>query len=117
MKIYAVTFLPIMISSAVIAQNMPPADVDKCTALPIPDSQVTNLFHRGYQTMGGEVSIIRIASRDSPERQYYAKIGDYVGSYRIDRAEGTGKEFVVVLVGSNETVEVRAHTPTKADNK
>ena len=115
MRQYALIILAIMLSTAVMAQENDAVATGKHITLPIPESQVTNLFNRGYQTFGGEVSVIRISSWNSPEQQYFAKIGDYVGSYRIDRVAGTGKHCVVYLVKSNETVEIRAHTPPETD--
>ena len=117
MNIYAITTLTIMLSTVATAQEYVPAATDKHQVLPFPDSQVTNLFNRGYQTFGGEVSIIRIALRSAPERQYFAKIGDYVGSYRIDRVAETGKDSLVYLVRSNETVVIRAQTPSENENR
>ena len=117
MNIYAATALAMMLSSATMAQDDSSPSPDIYTTLPFSDSQITNLFNRGYQIFGGEVGIIRIASRDAPERNYFAKIGDYVGSYRIDRVEGTGKQCVIYLTKSNETVEVRAHTPSRAEKQ
>ena len=77
--------------------------------LPFPDSQVTNLFTKGYQTVDGAVVMLRICSRKAPERIHYAKIGDFVGSYRINRMEIDGRQYALYLVNSNETVVIRAH--------
>lgn len=80
--------------------------------IPFPDSEVPDLFNRGFQTVKGEVSVIRIASRNAPERSYFAAIGDTIGSYTIDRVTGTGKDCVVYVVKSNETIKIPAHTPS-----
>ena len=77
--------------------------------LPIPDSQVTNIFSKGYQTSGDEVIMIRIASRQDPGKHHFMKIGDFVGNFRIDRLVGTGMDYALYLVKSNETVIIRAH--------
>ena len=77
--------------------------------LPMPDSQATNLFCKGYQTFAGEVSMIRIASRLAPERLHFMKIGDFAGNYRIDRLVNTGMDYALYLVKSNETAIIRAH--------
>ena len=115
MKIFAVTTLAIMLSTAAVAQDNAPNATDKRNPLPFSDSQVTNLFNRGYTIFGGEVGSIRIVSRADPARVYFAKIGDYIGSYSIDRVEGTGDHCVVYLVRSNETVEVRAFNPSETE--
>ena len=77
--------------------------------IPIPDSQVTNLFSPGYQTSGDKLIGIKIASRKTPGRINFLKIGDFMGNYRIDRLDGTGMDYVIYLVKSNETVIIRAH--------
>ena len=117
MNIYAATALAMMLSSATLAQDDSSPSADTHNTLPFSDSQISTLFNRGYQIFGGEIGIIRIASRDAPERIYFAKIGDYVGSYRIDRVEGTGDHSVVYLVRPNETVEVLSFTPSKPEQQ
>jgi len=78
--------------------------------LPFPDSEATNLFSRGYQTMGGEVAMIRLSHRKNPETIHFVKIGDFVGNYRIDRVADAGEPLAVYLVKSNEAVVIRART-------
>ena len=102
-----------------IPSNDPPQSIpfdQQHVVIRIPDPEITNLFSKGYQTFGGEVSMIRIASRRAPERQYFAKIGDFIGSYRIDRLVGTGMNYAVYLVKSNETVAIRARGPAETHN-
>ena len=77
--------------------------------IPIPDSQVTNLFSPGYQTSGDKLMGIKIASRKTPGRVFFLKIGDFMGNYRIDRLVGTGMNYALYLVKSNETVIISAH--------
>ena len=126
MKLNTLTILAILASASAMAQEegykgnphiiIPtdkphisvPFDQQHIT-LPIPDSQVTNLYSKGYQTSGGEVIMIRITSRQSPERNHFMKIGDFVGNYRIDRLVGTGMDYDLYLVKSNETVIISAH--------
>ena len=79
----------------------------------MPDFQVTNLFSKGYQTFGGKVSMVRVASRQNPERQHFLKVGDFVGNYRIDHVVGRGEDYELYLVKSNETVIIRARQPSE----
>ncbi len=81
--------------------------------IPIPDSQVMNLFSPGYQTSGDKLIGIKIASRKTPGRINFLKIGDFVGNYRIDRVVGTGMDYALYLVKSNETVIIRARQATE----
>ena len=126
MKTVALTILAVLVGTFAMAQDkvykgnphiiIPtdkphvsvPFDQQHIT-LPIPDSQVTNLFSRGYQTFNGEISMIKVSMRKAPENIYCVKIRDFVGNYRIDRVEGTGIDYALYLVKSNETVVIRAH--------
>ena len=130
MKTVALTILAIMAGTFAMAQDKAykgnphiiiptdkphvsvPFDQQHIT-LPMPDSQVTNLFSKGYQTFGGKVSMVRVASRQDPERQRFMKIGDFVGNYRIDHVVGMGEDYELYLVKSNETVIIRAHQPSE----
>lgn len=81
---------------------------EQTITLPLPDSQITNLFSRAYQTMGDQVVFIRLSHRNAPERIHAVKIGDFVGNYRVDRVSRAGEPFGVFLVKSNETAIIRA---------
>ena len=126
MKTVALTILAIMASGYAMAQETEckgnphiiiPADKPHVSVpydqqhitIPIPDAQVTNLFSPGYQTSGDKLMGIKIASRKTPGRVYYLKIGDFMGNYRIDRLVGTGMDYALYLVKSNETVIISAH--------
>jgi len=126
MKAYALTILAIMASARAMAQEesykgnphiiIPvdkphvsvPYDQQHIT-IPIPDSQVTNLFSPGYHTSGDKLMGIKLASRKTPGRVFFLKIGDFMGNYRIDRLVGTGMDYALYLVKSNETVIISAH--------
>ena len=126
MKTYALTILAVMASALAMAQEegykgnphiIIPTDKPHVSVpyeqqhitIPISDSQVTNLFNQGYQTSGGKLIGIKIASRKTPGRIYFLKIGDFMGNYRIDRLVGTGMDYALYLVKSNETVIICAH--------
>ena len=84
-----------------------PFDEQRIT-LPLPDSQITNLFSRGYQSMGDKAVFIRLSHRNAPEKIHAVKIGDFVGNYRIDRVSQPEEPFGIILVKSNETAIIRA---------
>lgn len=125
MKFFAAAVLAILASVAATAQeegykgnphvvvptNTPRAVVpfgEQTITLPLPDSQITNLFSRGYQSQGDEVVFIRLSLRNAPETIHGLKIGDFVGNYRVDRVSRPGEPFGVFLVKSNETAIIRA---------
>ena len=126
MKTVVLTILAVMASALAMAQEegykgnphiIIPADKPHVTVpydqqhitIPIPDSQVTNLFSPGYQTSGDKLMGIKIASRKTPGRVFFLKIGDFMGNYRIDRLVGTGMDYALYLVKSNKTVIISAH--------
>lgn len=74
--------------------------------LPFSDAEVTNLFNNGYSTFGDE-KVYRLAGN----RQDFIKIGEFIGSYRLDCVAGSEKTYSMYLVNSNETVVIRAHQP------
>ena len=95
----------------VVPTNAPRVAVpfdEQTITLPLPDSQITNLFSRGYQSMGDKVAFIRLSHRNAPEKIHGVKIGDFVGNYRVDRVSRAGEPFGVFLVKSNETAIIRA---------
>ncbi len=96
----------------IIPESKPPVSApfdQQQIALPFAESEVTNLFSHGYSLFGDGTVVIKIASRKAPARGQYARIGDYIGGYRIDRVSGTGKDYVLYLVQSNKTALIRAH--------
>jgi len=96
----------------IIPESKPPVSApfdQQQIPLPFTESEVTNLFSHGYSLFGDGTVVIKIASRNAPARGHYARIGDYIGGYRIDRVSGMGKNYVLYLVQSNKTALIRAH--------
>ena len=87
----------------------------KHITLPIPASEITNVFIRGYQTMLGDktqspqLMILKVATRKAPGHIYFIKVGDYIGDFRLDRTTFPEKNMELYFVRSNETVVIRAH--------
>jgi|GEM_PF-3492429 hypothetical protein len=121
MNIYVLTFLAIMLSTAATAQENVPAATDKHKTLPFPASEITHIYFPGYQIMrdgpaqADRLLIVKLAHRKAPSRVYFARIGDYIGDYRFDRTTAPGKNMELYFMKSNETVIIRARSPSETD--
>ena len=99
-----------------IPSNDPPQSIpfdQQHVVIRIPDSEITNLFNRGWQSSGDTVFFVRLSHRRFAEKIHYLKIGDFVGNYRVDGVSPAGEPLAVYLVKSNETVVIRARSPAE----
>ncbi|MGD9782942.1 MAG: hypothetical protein AB7V14_12465 [Kiritimatiellia bacterium] len=121
MKIYALTALAIMISTAATGQENGHPAADKHKTLPFPASGITNIFFPGYQTMWDEQAqdirlfIVKLSHRKDPTRVYAAQIGDYIGDYRFDHTTAPGKNMELYFVKSNAIAIIRARGQSETD--